>query len=82
MKKNKKYLEAAELLIRNNEEHGLRTGCCFVLSYLDQCASNFHAIFKPEGARSDYYYFGPGWTEENILDRSLALLFMYEMGEL
>jgi hypothetical protein len=79
--KNKKYLKAAELLISNKEKYNLQTGCCFVLSCLDQWGSNFHAIFKPENASINDYYFGDELNEENRLARSLALLFMYEMGE-
>jgi hypothetical protein len=84
MKKNKKYLEAAELLICSERVYGQTPGCCYVLKKAKKRDYNFHTMFKPEDDRdagySDYY-FGPLHNDESNLARSLALLFMYEMGE-
>jgi hypothetical protein len=81
VKKNKKYLKAAKLLIRNKEIYGYTSGCCFVLEMVKKDDYEFHAIFKPEYARTANHYFGNVREDENILARSLALLLMYEMGE-
>jgi hypothetical protein len=78
MKKNKKYLEAAELLVHNTREY---EGCCYFLGRVNQDADNFNDIFKPDRSVVTDYYFGSVLSDESNLARSLALLFMYEMGE-
>jgi hypothetical protein len=80
--KNKKYLKAAKMLVYDKEKYNQDDGCCNVLDWSGQCDSNFHNIFKPEGAQQRDAYFGLIDDPENHLARSLALLFMYEMGEL
>lgn len=81
MKKNKKYLKAAKFLV--SIENTDPQGCCLALGKVNHPSDKywFELIFKPQHSHSDDYYFGPVHCDESKLARSLALLFMYEMGE-
>lgn len=78
--KNKKWLKASELMV--NEDASV--GACYQIKvafnnsegdYRSPSHKKFYEIYG-EGV-----YFGEHNDPENQLARSLALLFMYEMGE-
>lgn len=78
MKRNKKYLKAAERIVTRQNSF-----CCRALKAVDKCDKNFHKMFKPNNALTmDAYFSSFGTThKEDCVARSLALILMYEMGE-
>ena len=83
--KNKKYLEAAELFCENTSIDF----ACEALNRVKKPVDNFQKMFRPSAEEHIYVgyngvflnvFFGETRNEENRLARSLALLFMYEMG--
>lgn len=82
--KNKKYLKAAEGLVDNKYPFYVCGALCHAITGGDvfgTCPEEVYAfqrMFEPTEYR-EKYWFGD-LTEENQLARSLALLFMYEMG--
>lgn len=84
--KNNVYLKASKRIVSESEK-GVHLGCCYnikkvtgliVGSYKEISEIvKFDEIFKPENPESIWYF---GFTnEENVLVRSLALLFMHEI---
>jgi hypothetical protein len=79
MKKNLIYKKAAIRIVDNCDKF-----CCHALNYNRYELGEFTSIFNPQ--KFDMFNGSDGWfgsclKPENQLARSLALLFMYEMGE-
>ena len=82
MKRDKKYLEAAEVICTNIHPIGSRS-CCLALTYVGKSATRFNELFTPHGCSEEDYYFDDKKRPDKHtkLARSLALILMYEMGE-
>lgn len=78
-KKNNVYLKAAKDLVKDKQFEG----CCVYLSRYDlmtkQYVYKFSKLFQPNNTNNDALYWMGPQTKENVLSRSLALLFMHEI---
>jgi hypothetical protein len=84
MKKNKKYLLAAQLIVDFELKYVPIIGCyvsCEALRRVRQPAINYTKLFKPKDIHTEQLWFDHNENYNPQLARQLALLLMYEMGE-
>jgi len=71
------YYLAAKLISNGNDLF-----CCNVLRKLKISSTKFNYFFKPFNNNEEKVaWYGDPWEERNRVARSLALLFMHEMGK-
>lgn len=82
MKKNEKYLEAANLIENRNAHY-----CCHALEELYLDLDNFKELYEPDdNYKAETGYWNAWFTDDtstdkqNRLARVIALQLMYEMG--